>query len=131
MPDAFGLGRPLQDQTFGPAARRMDRDPLVRAALGTDKALVPLSAASDGMGVIEVTPVSPTKVYHLACEGHETILAAGLEVETFHPGPEMPLSLPEEILQLFMSFFPHLRNIRDFGRLNAARLSEDDFHAIF
>lgn len=131
MPDAFGLGRPLQDQTFGPAARRLDRDPMVRAALGTDKALVPLSAMADGMGVIEVNPVSPTKVYHLVCEGHETILAAGLEVESFHPGPEMPLSLPAEILQMFMGFFPYLNGIRDFGRLTAPRLSEDEFHEIF
>lgn len=131
MPDAFGLGRPLQDQTFGPAARRLDRDPLVRAALGTDKALVPLSAMADGMGVIEVNPVSPTKVYHLACENHETILAAGLEVESFHPGPEMPLSLPAEILHLFMSFFPHMDGIGDFGRLNAPRLSDDEFREIF
>ena len=131
MPDAFGLGRPLQDQTFGPAARRLDRDPLVRAAMGTDKALVPLSAMADGMGVIEVNPVSPTKVYHLVCEGHETLLAAGLEVESFHPGPEMQLSLPSEVLQLFMGFFPHLNVVRDFGRLNAPRLSEDEFHEIF
>lgn len=130
MPDAFGLGRPLQDQTFGPAARRLDRDPLVRAALGTDKALVPLSAMADGMGVIEVNPVSPTKVYHLVCENHETILASGLEIESFHPGPEMPLSLPAEILNLFMSFFPHMDGIRDFGRLNAPRLSEDEFREI-
>ena len=131
MPDAFGLGRPLQDQTFGPAARRLDRDPLVRTALGTDKALVPLSAMVDGMSVIEVTPVSPTKVYHLACENHETILAAGLEVESFHPGPDMPLSLPAEILHLFMSFFPHMDGIRDFGRLHAPRLSDEEFREIF
>ncbi|MEP2261185.1 MAG: Hint domain-containing protein, partial [Paracoccaceae bacterium] len=131
MPDAFGLGRPLQDQTFGPAARRLNRDPLVRAALGTDKALVPLSAVADGMGVIEVNPVSPTKVYHLVCENHETILAAGLEVESFHPGPDMPLSLPAEIVHLFMSFFPHMDGLRDFGRLNAPRLSEEEFREIF
>ena len=131
MPDAFGLGRPLQDQTFGPAARRLDRDPQVRAAMGTEKAHVPLSAMADGMGVIEVNPVSPTKVYHLVCENHETILASGLEVESFHPGPEMSLSLPAEILNLFMGFFPQLNGIRDFGRLNAPRLSEDEFHEIF
>lgn len=130
MPDAFGLGRPLQDQTFGPSARRIDRDPMVRAAMGTEKALVPLSAVVDGMSVIEVNPVSPTKVYHLTCERHATILAAGLEVETFHPGPEIALSLPEEILQLFMTLFPHMYSIRDFGRLNAPRLSADDFHAM-
>ena len=44
MPDAFGLGRPVQDQTFGPHARRINRDPQLRATLGADAALVPLSS---------------------------------------------------------------------------------------
>ncbi|MBT8410074.1 MAG: Hint domain-containing protein, partial [Alphaproteobacteria bacterium] len=127
MPDAFGLGRPLQDQTFGPHARRLDRDPKLRAAMGTDAALVPLSAMADWTSVIEVTPVSPTRVYHLACEGHENILAAGLEVESFHPGPETPLSLPEEMLQVFMQFFPYLSSVRAFGRLGMPRLTADEF----
>jgi hypothetical protein len=130
MPDAFGLGRPVQDQTFGPHARRLDRNPKLRASLGTEAALVPLSALVDNFSVIEVNPVSPTRVYHLACETHETVLAAGLEVETYHPGPDTPLSLPEEMLQLFMTFFPHLQNFRDFGRLNAPRLSADDLLAM-
>ncbi|MEM6387839.1 MAG: Hint domain-containing protein [Pseudomonadota bacterium] len=126
MPDAFGLGRPVQDQTFGPGARRIDRDPKLRAAMGADAALVPLSTMVDGHSVVEVTPVSPTRVYHLACEEHETILAAGLEVETFHPGPETPISLPEEMLALFMRFFPHLSHIRDFGRLGTPRVTEEE-----
>ncbi len=130
MPDSFGLGRPVQDQTFGPGARRLDRDAKIRAAIGAEAAHVPLSAMSDGNSVIAVNPVSPTRVYHLACETHETILAAGLEVETFHPGPETPISLPEEMLQVFMGFFPHLNNVRDFGRLAAPRISEDDLFAI-
>ncbi|MEO1537266.1 MAG: Hint domain-containing protein [Pseudomonadota bacterium] len=126
MPDAFGLGRPAQDQTFGPGARRIDRDPKLRAAMGSEAALVPLSVMADGHSIIEVTPVSPTRVYHLACEDHETILAAGLEVETFHPGPETPISLPEEMLALFMRFFPHLHQVRDFGRLATPRVSEEE-----
>jgi hypothetical protein len=130
MADAFGLGRPLQDQTFGPGARRIDRDPKLRASIGTEAVLVPLSVIADGHSVIEVTPVSPTRVYHLACEEHETILAAGLEVETFHPGPETPISLPEEMLALFMQFFPHLRHVRDFGRLATPRVTEEEIQAI-
>ncbi|MEM7718343.1 MAG: Hint domain-containing protein [Pseudomonadota bacterium] len=126
MPDAFGLGRPVQDQTFGPGARRIDRDPKLRASMGSDRALVPLSFQADGHSVVEVTPVSPTRVYHLACERHETILAGGLEVETFHPGPETPISLPEEMLAVFMQFFPHLNSVRDFGRLEMPRISEDE-----
>ncbi len=130
MPDAFGLGRPVQDQTFGPHARRFDRDPKVRAALGTEAALVPLSSAADGMSVIEVNPVAPTQVYHLSCERHETILSAGLEVETYHPGPDVALSLSEEMMRHFLMFFPYLRSIRDFGRLAAPRISAEELDAI-
>lgn len=130
MSDAFGLGRPVQDQTFGPHARRLDRSPMLRATLGTDMALTPISAVADGAGVIEVNPVSATRVYHLACEKHQAILAAGLEVETYHPGPETPLSLSDEMMQLFMGFFPHLNTIRDFGRLIAPRVSAEDLEAI-
>ncbi len=131
MSDAFGLARPAQDQTFGPGARRLDRDPKIRAAMGTEVALVPLSAVADGHAVIEVTPVSPTRVYHLVCEEHETILAAGLEVETFHPGPETPISLPEEMQAVFMQFFPHLGHMSEFGRLATPRVTADDFHEMF
>ena len=130
MPDAFGLGRPNQDQTFGPHARRINRDPKIRASLGTETALVPLSAVSDGMSVIEVTPVAPTRVYHLACASHETILAAGLEVETYHPGPEAPISLPEEMMRQFLTFFPHIRDFRDFGRLAMPRVGAEEFASV-
>ena len=131
MPDAFGLGRPVQDQTFGPHARRLNRDPKVRSALGTDAALVPLSASADGMGVVEVHPVAATRVYHLACETHETILAGGIEVETYHPGPDAALSLSDEMMQYFLMFFPYIRDIREFGRLAAPRISAEEMSAIF
>lgn len=131
MPDAFGLGRPVQDQTFGPHVRRLDRDPKIRASLGTDVALVPLAALADGNSVIEVTPMSPTRVYHLACDDHATILAAGLEVETYHPGPETPLSLSEEMMAHFLQFFPYIRSLKDFGRLTAPRLTRDDVLSLY
>lgn len=131
MPDAFGLGRPVQDQTFGPHVRRLDRDPKIRASLGTELALVPLAALADGNSVIEVTPMSPTRVYHLACEDHATILAAGLEVESYHPGPETPLSLSEEMMAHFLQFFPYIRSLKDFGRLTAPRLTRDDVLSLY
>lgn len=124
--DAFGPGKPTQDQTFGPHARRLNRDPKLRAMFGAESALMPLSEMADGDSVIAVNPVSPTRVYHLACEEHSTILAAGLEVETYHPGPDAPLSLSDEMMQLFMEFFPYLDHIRDFGRLAAPRISAAD-----
>jgi hypothetical protein len=130
MPDAFGLGRPVQDQTFGPHARRFDRDPKLRASLGASAALVPLSAMADGTSVIEVNPVTPTRVYHLACERHDAILAAGLEVESYHPGPDVAISLSDEMMRHFLAFFPHVQHIRDFGRLCAPRIATDELLAI-
>ena len=59
------------------------------------------------------------------------VLAAGLEVETYHPGPETPLSLSEEMMAQFLTFFPHLNALRDFGRLTAPRLTADDMQSIF
>jgi len=131
MSDAFGLGRPAQDQTFGPHARRVDRDPKLRATMGTDAALVPLSAVADGHSIIPVNPVSPTRVYHLACENHEAIRAAGLEVESFHPGPETPLSLPEEMMRVFLRFFPYADSLRSFGTLSMPRVTAEDLRSFF
>jgi len=131
MPDAFGPGRPVQDQTFGPHARRLHVDPKIRATMGTETALVPLSAMKDGHSVIEVTPVSPTRVYHLACEDHIPIRAGGLEVESYHPGPETPLSLSAEMMELFLRFFPHAASLQSFGRLSMPRLTADQFASLF
>lgn len=128
--EAFGPGRPGQDQTFGPYARRVDRDPKVRAALGAETALLPIRAQVDGMSVIEVTPVAPTRVYHLATDRHAAILAGGLEVETYHPGPEAPLSMSEEMMDQFLAFFPYLASVRDFGRLAAPRITSSDLRAL-
>ena len=131
MPDAFGLGQPSQDQTFGPHARRFDREPKLRASLGTDAALVPLSALADGVSVIEVMPVAPTQVYHLACDRHATILAAGLKVESYHPGPDATYSLSDEMMRQFLMFFPYIRSIGDFGRLAAPRITSEEREAVF
>jgi len=130
MPDAFGLGRPAQDQTFGPHVRRINRDPLVRSTLGSEAALIEMSASVDGVSVIEVTPVAPTRVYHLACATHKTILAAGMEVETYHPGPDAALSLSEEMMRHFLQFFPFITDIRDFGRLTAPRISQAELEML-
>ncbi len=130
MPDAFGLGRPAQDQTFGPHVRRINRDPLVRSALGSEAALIEMPASVDGVSVIEVTPVAPTRVYHLACATHKTILAAGMEVETYHPGPDAALSLSEEMMRHFLQFFPYITDIRDFGRLAAPRISQSELEML-
>lgn len=129
--DAFGLGRPARDLLLGPAARRLVRDPNVRAAIGAEAALVPVAAGADGYSIIEVTPVSPTRVYHLVTEGHQTIMAGGVEVETYHPGQELTLSLSEDLRATYLQLFPHILSLGGFGRVLFPRLSTEDMRDLF
>jgi len=123
--DAFGLGRPARDVLLGPDARLLTRDPVVRAAVGADAAFVPVAALADGVSVVEVHPVNPIRVYHLVTAAHHTILAGGLEVETFAPRAAIPESLSHEMLGVFLGLFPHLSTLRDFGRARWPRLSAE------
>lgn len=128
--DAFGLGRPARDIVLGPDARLLTRDPALRAAAGAEAAYVPVCALADGVSVIEVSPVTPIRVYHLATETHHTIIAGGLEVETFAPRAAMPESMSHEMLAAFMSLFPHLTMLREFGRARWPRLSQESMTGV-
>ncbi|MEL7343457.1 MAG: Hint domain-containing protein [Pseudomonadota bacterium] len=129
--DAFGLGRPARDLLLGPAARRLVKDPNVRAAIGAEAALVPVGAGADGYSIIEVNPVSATKVFHLVTEGHQTIMAGGVEVETYHPGQELTLSLSEDLRATYLQLFPHILSLGGFGRVLFPRLSTEDMADLF
>lgn len=130
--DAFGLGRPSTDVTFGPAARLLNRDPAIRQAMGSEAALTRIASYEDGMGVVGLTPVSPVRVYHLALDSHQVIRAGGLEVESYHPGSEAHYSMSTEMRGVFMSLFPHLAGLQDFGQVVCPRyeLGEEGDYAI-
>ncbi|MBT8475073.1 MAG: hypothetical protein HKO95_10825 [Rhodobacteraceae bacterium] len=124
--DSFGLGRPATDVTLGPAARLLNRDPAIRNALGCEAALAPVSSLEDGMGVVALNPVSPMRVYHLAFDSHQVILANGIEVESYHPGPDAHYSMSSELRELFVSLFPHIENLQGFGRVLWPRFETTD-----
>lgn len=124
--DTFGPGRPSRDLLFGPAARRLVRGPEVRARAGTEAALQLLDTDVDGDAVIAVHPVQPLRVYHLLAAGHTTVLAGGVEVETYHPAPDHALSLSAEMRTVFLSLFPHLDGDGGFGRTLWPRVSTED-----
>lgn len=115
--DSFGPGRPSRDLVLGPAARRLVRDPAARQEAGTEAALARVSAAVDGTCVIEVAPARATRVYHLMGRSHATILANGLEVETFHPGANPFSDLSPDMRKMYMSLFPMLSPSDSFGRM--------------
>ncbi len=115
--EGLGLGRPATDIIFGPSARLLDRSPDLCRDLGTEAVLAPITGYADGETVIESTPVSPVRIYHLSFDAHHVILGNGIEVESFHPGPDAIYSLSEEMREQFLSLFPHKSQLRDFGRM--------------
>ncbi|MEL6645986.1 MAG: Hint domain-containing protein [Pseudomonadota bacterium] len=123
--DALGLARPATDATFGPAARLLKRDPAVVNALGAEAALSPVKTMEDGVSVVALNPVSPVRVYHLAFDSHQVIMANGVEVESYHPGPDAHYSMSQELRDLFVSLFPHIDSLQGFGRMMWPRFDSE------
>jgi hypothetical protein len=124
--DSLGLGRPSSDVTLGPGARLLDRSPEVCRRLGTEAALVPAMTRADGECIVEITPVSPVRLYHLSFEQHHVIYANGVEVESFHPGPDATYSLSDEMREQFLALFPHKKGLHEFGRMLWPRMEASE-----
>lgn len=124
--DAFGPDKPSMGVTFGPGARLMNRTPAIRHALGSEAALTPISALVDGAQVIQMNPVSPVRVYHLAFDTHQIILANGMEVESYHPGPDAHYSMSNEMRAMFVALFPQVNALHEFGRMIWPRFEAGD-----
>lgn len=124
--DSFGLGRPMPDLLLGPSARLFRRDAVLISAMGTTAALAPITAFIDGDTVLEITPATPVRVYHLAFEHHQIIFANGLEVESYHPGNRNDIQLTGQMQALFLAMFPHARSMSDFGPQAYPRMSLDE-----
>ncbi|MEL7257909.1 MAG: Hint domain-containing protein [Pseudomonadota bacterium] len=127
MPEAFGLGRPEANLMAGPGARIMSRPEGLRDSMSGDQMLTPARDLADGLNVIEISPQHPVSVYHLCLPRHSVITAAGLEMETFHPGNGFDRNMGQNALSLFMSMFPHLARPTEFGSLRYMRLPTDLF----
>lgn len=125
--DSFGPSRPMPDLMLAPHARLLHRSAKLRSTLHYDSALTPIVAFEDGHTVIRVAPVSPVKVFHLAFRDHHILRANGLEIESFHPGPDLINRIGGDSLRLFTSFFPHIQAASDFGPMVAPHLSVEEY----
>lgn len=123
--DAFGLGRPMPDLVLGPRARILLRDPRVRAITGSEAAYAPARAFRDGETAVTVAPMAPISVYHIALRRQGTIRAAGLEVESYHPGAGFGETIDPQMGGLFLSLFPQVTSFDDFGPEAHPRLTFD------
>ncbi|MEM1236500.1 MAG: Hint domain-containing protein [Pseudomonadota bacterium] len=119
--DAWGMQRPSHDLLLGFGAR------ILRA---TQNILVPATTLIDGDTAFSVQPPSPVRVFHLALPRHACIQASGINVETYHPGDIPRRYLRPEVQALFLSLFPHLDNLNDFGPLRVGRSGEENHDMI-
>lgn len=122
-PDRFGLSRPAGDMMVGPGARLLHFPDVLRDDEVRGQTYTPFGEFTDGDTVYEVTPASSVEVFHLCLAQHATIYAQGMEVETFHPGYHLQDTMGPNKLALFLSLFPHITALRDFGLLAHPRMS--------
>ncbi|MBW4962045.1 Hint domain-containing protein [Sulfitobacter sp. CW3] len=115
MADSLGIGRPSGFLTFGASARVL-HTPLDMRGEGFQKNVLTLMRdLVDGVNIIEISPPTPVRLYHLCLEEHATINVGGLLVETFHPGMDFLSEVPIRYRDQFLGMFPHIRSERDFG----------------
>lgn len=113
----YGHDPSAPDLLLGPAARIL---PGVRATNSTSP-LVELEALADGGSVIGINPISPIRVFHLALASHSLMRANGVLAESYHPGSQPFLHMRSELYPHFLSLFPHINSISEFGPLNHKR----------
>ncbi len=124
--DSLGIARPMPDLVLGPRARMSHRAKGVRTLTGSDAALIQVRDFIDDVNIVELQPQTTVQSFHLGFEHHHLLLANGVEVESMHPGPGHLLGLRGEIYDLFMSCFPHKRDLEDFGTGLLPRLNLRD-----
>jgi hypothetical protein len=124
--DTFGLGRPSPDLMLGGGARYLLQADALKSWLGTAQALAPITGMVDGVSVIEITPISTVRSYHLVLERHSLIRVNGVELESYHPGTSATGQLQGDLRARFMALFPHLGTLGDFGALAYPRLTPGD-----
>jgi hypothetical protein len=116
MADSFGPSRPSNFITLGPAARILQTPPHLRAESDGRQMLTPVQEFVDGVNVIEVTPPTPVRLFHICLSRHAAVNASGIEIETFHPGAALR-SEAANLRDRFLSMFPRISELSDFGPL--------------
>ena len=123
--DALGLGRPAGDLLLGPAARMVVTRPYLRRLIGRDRVLVPVADYADGDRIIEVRPGGAVQLYHLMTPRHGTFSVSGIELETYHPGRAVADLAGHNLRALFLSLFPQLSAVEEFGALSLTRSTRE------
>lgn len=114
---SHGLGQGLPDLLLGPGARLMRP-----GQFGRDTArLSPVVELADGQQVVQVSPRGPVQLYHIALPSHRLMRVNDVAVESFHPGHASSLAISDDLFGQFVSLFPQVRTLGEFGPLNHLR----------
>ncbi|MCZ7676646.1 MAG: Hint domain-containing protein [Roseovarius sp.] len=123
---SFGPGRPQSDIMAGPGARFLLRPagffrPSRRrarpdAGIASDRWRQRHRDRAAGPGHRLPSLPAPARDH----------LGRGMQAESYHPGAGFERSMGPRMLSLFLSFFPHVKQPRDFGPLACQRLPLDD-----
>ena len=124
--DALGYGRPGLDLVLGPSARILHKAPGIKTLTGHEAAFAPARDFIDGASIIELRPIAPVHCYQLGFDNHEQLNVNGVEIETLHPGLPHMVQMRSDMQLLFMSLFPHKRNMADFTDLLRPRITLRD-----
>lgn len=134
MADTFGMGRPMADVMAGPGARMLHRPAALRELDGkgarSGQVLTPVADFEDGMNTIRIMPPRPVTVYHLCLDKHASIKVSGIDMESFHPGVGLNQRMGPNMLSLFLSLFPHIRTLEDFGPLTYPRATLETLRSL-
>lgn len=123
--EAFGLSQPPMDVLVGPAARMIVRHPKLKTLLGEEAVLAPVADYADGDRFLSVTPAGTVQLYHLMVRRHTVIPVGGIEMETYHPGKAIGQGLGQNARSLFLSMFPNLGGLDDFGQTTLTRTARE------
>ncbi len=126
MADSFGQGRPSSFVSVGPGARLLQTPAHLRGATGGAAMLTPAREFIDNVNVIEVTPPTPVRLFHICLSRHAAVDVGGLMMETFHPGMAATREVSHAQRDMFLSMFPHVSHVTDFGPLAHPRAPEAD-----
>jgi len=129
MADSFGQNRPASFVTVGPAARILQTPAHLRGTTGGAPLLTPASEFIDNVNVIEVVPPTPVRLFHICLSRHAAVDVGGIEIETYHPGIGAVRNVTHAQRDLFLSMFPHIAHVSDFGPLAHPRAPEPDMVA--
>lgn len=125
MADSFGVNRPESFISLGPAARVLQAPCHLRGNAAAAQMTTPARDFVDGVNVIDVMPPTPIRLFHLGLRSHAALIASGLEVESYHPGTAQLRDLSMTLRDVFLSLFPHLEKLSDFGQIAYTHAPEE------